>query len=91
MPELWRKPRARRTGAAEAAFTDAEQMRAAVRAVAGDAEAWGALRPRVVAFILRSQHIRDAEAAGRIADAYFRKPHLIPAPPPRGYAASPEE
>ncbi len=80
----------RASATAAAGFKTAEEMRAAVRAVAGDAEAWRTVRPRVVAFLGRS-HAKDAAAAGRIADAYFRRPALIPQPPPRGYVPPAEE
>jgi hypothetical protein len=59
-----------------------------MHAAKGDPEAWAALRPRAIRG-LTAKGI-NAEKAGRMFDAYGRKPHFMPSLPPTGYRGSDE-
>ncbi len=78
MPTIDRRGRARKK--ADAPALAGEALHAAIRDAAGDSEAWATLRPQAIRGIAKGNLKLDD--AARIADAYWRKPHYIPRPPP---------
>lgn len=83
MPTLDRKPRARRRTTYTDTLTSKSQLHAIIRETANDADAWAAARPRVVRY-LAARSGEKTDIARRIADAYHKKPYLLPALPPQG-------
>ena len=78
MPTSDRRPRARRKST-DAVLTGVALLKAMHDAIK-DSEAWSALRPQAI----RAMTTRTvtAEVAGRIFDAYGRKPLYMPRLPP---------
>lgn len=79
MPELHRKPRARRRPEVETPDTSLSILQAQ-HAAGRDADAWAALRPRAIRHYIATGHA--AALATRIFDAFARKPQFLPLLPP---------
>lgn len=79
MPAQERKPRAR--NASHEKTLSYQATLEAIRKAVGDAEAWAKVRPLVVRS-LQSGTV-TAEQAGKIADAFWRRPLWMGLRPPR--------
>ena len=80
MPTAERRPRARLRSRGVSDIQDMEELRGVLAAVHGDDEAWPLVRGRVTRFL--AQRVKDSERALRIAEAFHRRPDLLPMPAP---------
>ncbi|RYF61525.1 MAG: hypothetical protein EOO27_01700 [Comamonadaceae bacterium] len=87
MPTIDRRGRARKK--TDEPVLRGESLFIAMRLAAGNPEAWAALRPRAIRGLMNSR--TSADDAARAFEAYGRKPHYIPRPPPAGMANDPLE
>lgn len=81
MPTSDRRPRPRLARRAESAITNHRELRAAIASCRGNDDEWREIRPAVARFI--GTTVADANLALRIAEAYRRRPELIPPDGPR--------
>lgn len=76
MPTSDRRPRPRLASRSTRAITNLRDVRAAIMSCGGSDDDWREIRPSIVRFI--GTRVHDAKLALRIAEAYRRRPELIP-------------
>lgn len=84
MPTADRRLRPKRAnGLSAAPIATESQFQSLIRDAVSDPEAWRAVRPRCVRYLLARSSKLDGEQAARIADAFWRRPQYLPTLPPR--------